>query len=147
MPLYFAYGSNLSIDQMTIRCPNSKSLEIGCLKHYRLAFTRYSSGWGGGVADVVLDSDHEVWALIYELSKEDLNHLDSYEGYPDVYTRFQKTIKTLTGIVSDVWAYSVVQKSTFIPPTREYMKIIKKAAFELEFPETYRLFLEKIQTR
>lgn len=147
MPLYFAYGSNLSINQMRRRCPNSTLLKKGCLRGYRLAFTLYSSGWGGGVADIVVDPDNEVWGLIYELSTEDLHRLDGYEGYPDVYTRFQTSIKTLKCSISDVWVYTVVRKNNFIPPTKEYMEIIKNAALEFQFPETYCLYLDTIKTK
>ena len=147
MPLCFAYGSNLSTNQMKRRCPDSKPLEIGYLKGYRLDFTRYSSGWDGGVADVVLDNNHEVWGLIYELTSADLSRLDDYEGYPYTYDRFQTSIQTLTGSISDVWVYTVVKKKSFIQPTKDYMQLIKNAAVELQFPEEYRLFLETIETR
>lgn len=147
MPLCFAYGSNLSINQLRRRCLQSKPLEIGSLKGYRLDFTRYSSGWSGGVADIVVDPDNEVWGLIYELSAEDLHCLDDYEGYPDVYTRFQISIKTLTGSISDVWVYTVVRKNNFIPPTKAYMEMIKNAASEHQFPKTYRSYLDTIETK
>lgn len=146
MPLCFAYGSNLSTDQMRRRCPDSKPLEKGCLKGYRLDFTGYSSVWNGSVADIVVDPGSEVWGLIYELSAEDLSRLDDYEGYPQLYTRFQTSVESLTGSISDVWVYTIVRKDNFIPPTREYMHIVKKAASELKFPETYRSYLDTIQT-
>ncbi len=132
---------------MKKRCPNSKPFEIGCLNGYRLDFTHYSSGWNGGVADIFVDPDNEVWGLIYELSTEDIHRLDDYEDYPDVYTRFQTSIETLTGSISDVWVYTVVRKNRFIPPTKAYMDIIKKAALEYQFPETYRSYLDTIETK
>jgi gamma-glutamylcyclotransferase (GGCT)/AIG2-like uncharacterized protein YtfP len=146
MPLYFAYGSNLSVHQMERRCPNSKPLEIGCLKGYRLAFTHCSSGWDSGVADIVADPTQEVWGLIYKLSPEDLHRLDDYEGYPSVYTRFKTSIKTLTDNVPDVWVYTVVQKKSFVPPSKVYIELIKKSAIELGFPKTYRSYLDTIET-
>jgi gamma-glutamylcyclotransferase (GGCT)/AIG2-like uncharacterized protein YtfP len=146
MPLYFAYGSNLSTSQMTRRCPTCKTLKIGCLEGYRLAFNYYSSGWNGGVADIVVDAESEVWGLIYELSKEDLQCLDNCEGYPDVYTRFQTSIKTRSGTISNVWVYTVVQKKNFVPPTKAYIEIIKSAALRFQFPETYLSYLETVET-
>jgi gamma-glutamylcyclotransferase (GGCT)/AIG2-like uncharacterized protein YtfP len=144
---YFAYGSNLSIDQMKTRAPDSKPLEVGCLKGYRLDFTRHSSGWNGGVADVVLDPNHEVWGLIYEISADDLYCLDDYEGYPDVYFRFPVSIKTLTRSISDIWVYAVVCKKVFTPPTKTYMEIIKNAAVKFGFSEKYCSYIETIETQ
>lgn len=118
---------------------------VGCLKGYRLAFTHRSSGWGCGVADVVSDSRHEVWGLIYALSDRDLEELDNFEGYPDVYTRFSSSIDTKEGTICNVWVYTVIHKSNFIPPSKAYLGIIKKAAEKLGFPEAYRAYLEKIE--
>jgi len=132
---------------MRRRCPDSKLLEVGCLKGYRLDFTHYSSDWSGGVADIIVDPNNEVWGLIYKLSEEDIHRLDYYEGYPDIYTRFQTSIKTLTGSILDVWAYTVVRKNNFTPPTKAYMKIIKNATVEHQFPEAYRSYIDTIETR
>jgi hypothetical protein len=60
MPLYFVYGSNLDAEQMKRRCPDSKVLVSGCLRGYRLDFTKYSTKWVGGVADVVVAPTEEV---------------------------------------------------------------------------------------
>jgi gamma-glutamylcyclotransferase (GGCT)/AIG2-like uncharacterized protein YtfP len=147
MPLYFAYGSNLDVGQMRRRCPESRIITAGCLRGYRLDFTRHSSGWGGGVADVVIDPQREVWGLIYELSEKDLELLDDHEGYPKVYTRFQTSIESLERVIQDVWVYAVVNKKPFIPPTRQYLEIIKRGAEQFGFPEDYRSFLREIRTQ
>jgi len=147
MQLYFAYGSNLSTSQMKERCCRPKPLEVGCLKRYRLDFTHYSHTWKGGVADVVEDPDYEVWGLVYELSMKDLHRLDDYEGYPDIYTRFQTSIKAQLGSISNVWVYTVVKKKNFIPPTKAYIELIKSSAVKLVFPDTYCSYLDMIETR
>jgi hypothetical protein len=145
MPLYFAYGSNLDVNQMKRRCPESKIKVAGYLRGYRLNFTWYSPGWGGGVADVVVDTQKVVWGVAYELTIKDLELLDFYEGYPEIYTRFQTSIETSMGTLNDVRVYSVVNKSTFILPAREYLEIIKRGADRFEFPDDYRLFLKGIR--
>ena len=55
---------------------------VACLRGYQLAFTRYSSTWGGGVADIIPAVGSEVWGLVYGLTDENLEALDVYEGYP-----------------------------------------------------------------
>jgi gamma-glutamylcyclotransferase (GGCT)/AIG2-like uncharacterized protein YtfP len=147
MPLYFTYGSNLDVEQMRRRCPESKVLVPGFLRGYRLDFRWYSTGWDGGVADVVLDSEKVVWGVVYELTMRDLELLDSYEGYPKIYTRFQVSVETSDGTFHDVWVYAVVNKKPFIPPTRQYLAIIKRGAEQFGFPEDYRSSFMEIRTQ
>ena len=136
---YFAYGSNLDLAQMKIRCPSSELISKGSLSGYRLTFNRYSSGWGGGVADVIQDQDSKVWGLVFKLSNSDLKRLDSYEGcYNDqtsLYERWKAVINTPKGQISDVWVYTDVEKQKFVQPTIEYLQIIKDAAVRWNFPK------------
>ena len=136
---YFAYGSNLDLAQMKIRCPSSELISKGSLSGYRLTFNRYSSGWGGGVADVIQDQDSKVWGLVFKLSNSDLKRLDNYEGcYNDqtsLYERWKAVINTPKGQISDVWVYTVVEKQKFVRPTLEYLQIIKDAAVRWNFPK------------
>ena len=150
---YFAYGSNLDLPQMKRRCPSSKLISKGSLSGYRLTFNRFSSGWGGGVADVIQEQGSEVWGLVFEISDSDLERLDRYEGYnkdrnkalrgykdrpkTDLYERWKAAIDTPNGQVCDVWVYTVVEKQKFVPPTSEYLQIIKDAAVKWNFPKSY----------
>lgn len=143
----FAYGSNPDEDQMKKRCPNSSIECVGRLPGYRLGFTPYSKKRGGGVADVIESAASEVWGLIYRLTAADVESLDKYEGYPTSYTRSKLAIETPEGIVNDVWVYTVVTKQEFIPPTREYLHTIKRAALNHGFPADYRESLERIPVK
>lgn len=145
--LYFAYGSNLDIEQMESRCPSSHVKTKGRLRDYRLDFRRYSTGWRGGVADVVKDDGGEVWGIVYELTRADLKQLDAYEGYPDVYTRFTASIDTPSRTLHDVEVYAVVTKQPFTAPATRYMQIIQRAALELGFPQSYRDYLAQVPVR
>ena len=138
---YFAYGSNLDLPQMKRRCPSSKLISKGSLPGYRLTFNKFSSGWGGGVADVIQDQGSKVWGLVFELSDTDLKRLDRYEGYhkdwTNLYERWKAVIDTPNGQICDVWVYTVVEKQKFVKPTPEYLQIIKDAAVKWNFPKSY----------
>ena len=138
---YFAYGSNLDLPQMKRRCPSSELISKGSLSGYRLTFNKFSSGWGGGVADVIQDQGSKVWGLVFELSDTDLKRLDRYEGYhkdwTSLYERWKAVIDTPNGQISDVWVYTVVEKQQFVKPTLEYLQIIKDAAKKWNFPKAY----------
>ena len=149
--IYFAYGSNMSSEQMSNRCPNSKYLGYGFLKNYKIDFTRMSQLREGGVADIVYCENEEVWGVFYSLTENDLTFLDTKEGYPDAYTRsdfncyFVKNnlqvgkAEQITAI-----AYTVVNKSPItIPPSLKYLNILQDAAFEHAFPIEYQKTLYK----
>lgn len=146
MILYFAYGSNLDLLQMQERCPGCRPVVPGRLQGYCLAFTRWSSGWGCGVANVVPCESSEVWGLVYELSPGNLESLDRDEGYPHAYTRFQTTIAARARSIPDVWVYSVREKATFVAPSRAYLDVLRSAASAHDFPESYVRELERIPT-
>ena len=148
---YFAYGSNLDLLQMKRRCPLSKLISKGSLSGHRLTFNKYSSGWGGGVADVIQEQGSEVWGLIFEISDSDLERLDRYEGYhkdqTSLYERWKAVINTSHGQVCDVWVYTVVEKQKLVQPTLEYLQIIKDAAVRWGFPKVYQQTLELASIR
>ncbi len=145
MSHYFAYGSNLNRSQMQDRCPGSRIFRSGCLEGYRIDFTRFSSGWSGGVADVVKSEGAEVWGVVYEITDLDLAELDKYESHPDAYKRFQTTIRTGDEEMEGVWTYRVREKAGFIPPSQRYLDILKRACMEYEFPDWYCQWLNKVE--
>lgn len=77
MRLYFAYGSNLNSAQMRERCPQSRKFGVARLPGYRWIITTR------GYASVVASPDDVVEGVIYELSDEDEQLLDGFEGVAD----------------------------------------------------------------
>lgn len=143
---YFAYGSNLSRDQMARRCPTAELVGPAVLPGHRIAFTHLSERWGGGVADVVADPDHDTWGLLYELRPDDLASLDVYEGHPDRYDRHRTRVQGPDGPVDDVWVYTVRDKLDHVPPTPVYLAVMVEAAEAFDFPTAHRELLERVTT-
>jgi len=87
--LYFGYGSNLWLQQMATRCPDSTFAGIACLYNYRWMIN------SRGYANVVeLDSSENsedekthVWGMVYILTEKDEARLDLNEGVPYAYTK------------------------------------------------------------
>lgn len=72
--LYFAYGSNLWLHQMSARCPTSSYVGLAKLSHWRwIISTR-------GYANVIHSPADEVWGKVYTLTELDEEKLDGYEG-------------------------------------------------------------------
>lgn len=149
MELYFAYGSNLDIQQVRERCRNCdvRMVSIGYLPEHRLAFTQFYEPWGGGVADIVKSPNSSVWGILYELSIDALKLLDAYEGYPTDYDRTEHSIMTPEGKAYSAWVYSVKRKDgDFIPPSKRYLDILKRTSKNSGFPVEYLLYLNQIKT-
>ncbi|KAF3289500.1 hypothetical protein TWF970_003276 [Orbilia oligospora] len=78
---YFAYGSNLWLAQMALRCPGSTFVSIARLVNYRWFISER------GYANIVRSPGDEVWGMIYTLTSNDEAALDIYEGVPRNYVK------------------------------------------------------------
>jgi hypothetical protein len=159
MALFFAYGSDMDVEQLRNRCrePVTEPLFIARLADHRLAFTRYSARQQGGVADIVERQGSEVWGAVFELSDAGVDRLDIYMGtnlQPPVYRRVPLTVTAHTrglrpvhlrdgteiGDGSDVTvqAYRVVDRQLEeIPPGYAYLKTVISAALRWGLPPAY----------
>jgi gamma-glutamylcyclotransferase (GGCT)/AIG2-like uncharacterized protein YtfP len=74
MPLYFAYGSNMSVQAMARRCPRSKPIGVARLERHRLAVMR--EGW----LTATRDPRSAVHGVLWDAALSDVPSLDRYEG-------------------------------------------------------------------
>lgn len=75
--LYFAYGSNMNREQMSVRCPNSTYMYKGRIPGVQLDFRKY--------LDISRKKDSFVEGVIWKIHPADIKSLDRYEGYPLLY--------------------------------------------------------------
>lgn len=85
--LYLAYGSNLNLEQMSLRCPDATVLGTAELKDYELLFK--GSGTGSYLT-VERRKGSTVPLGVWEVSETDERALDRYEGCPRFY--YKKTV-------------------------------------------------------
>ena len=123
---YFAYGSNLNKKQMLERCPDSKPIFIATLPNYKLVFVGWSRQWRGGVASIKPFRGDTVLGAIYEVSDKDWKRLDSYEGSPGNYIRFNITVFDEDS--EPIKAITYVKSGQFeeTPPSKEYLSIVQQ---------------------
>lgn len=89
MKYYIAYGSNLSVKQMAVRCPEARVAGKAVLKDWTLVFKLH--------ATIEPAKGFEVPVLIWEISDRDEEYLDAYEGFPSYY--FKRDLEvTLTDL-------------------------------------------------
>ena len=97
--LYFAYGSNINLDQMEYRCPDACVVGPVVLENYELLFRR------NGCATIAPKEGGRVHGLLWSISPECEQSLDRYEGYPRFYDKREVTVLDGTGRSLSVMAY------------------------------------------
>lgn len=139
--LLFSYGSNLAVDEMDRWCPGARFVEPARLDGYRLAFTRRSIRWRGGVADIVPAAEAHVWGAAYEVEQADLVALDAKEGAGAAYRRCGVEV-AIGGRVVAAQAYEVIDKAAHVAPPPAYLRLLVRGARERGLPAEWVSALE-----
>lgn len=79
---YIAYGSNLNVRQMRIRCPYATICGTARLDGWELLFKGSKSG---SYLTIEKCKGSSVPVVIWEVTDSDEYALDRYEGYPNFY--------------------------------------------------------------
>lgn len=122
--LYVAYGSNLNLRQMKLRCPTAKVYGKGILKDYRLLF---KGSLGNAYLTVESKIGEEVPVVIWEIEPEDELSLDRYEGYPGFYYKKDLEVVLETGDVVTAMVYIMTGSRTHLNlPSKYYLEVVKE---------------------
>lgn len=147
--LYFAYGSNLSVDRLHRSCPSARLVTIARLEGHRLAFTRESQAWRGGVADIRPQSGTETWGALWLIDADESRALDAQEGLfrdPPAYRRITVEVTTPAGDLVRCRSYQVVEPADpELRPSPAYLETLLGGARALPLPAAYVTLLETIQ--
>ena len=121
--LYFAYGSNINLDQMAHRCPDATPVGPVMLENYKLLFRGMTNH--GGVATIHPKHGSYVYGLMWKLTPECEKSLDHYEGYPHLYRKEQVTVFDAKGQEVPVMVYIMNDRyrSPSIPSDAYYLGI------------------------
>jgi len=142
---YFAYGSNMAEQVMSVVAPSAKKISVARLTDHRLAFTRKSKQWGAGVADVVACPGFSVYGILYTVSPDDVARLDRKEGVPKAYRQIQVTVRSDHQSIG-AFTYTVTEpESLEVRPRSDYLWQIVSAASANSFPKSYIEFLSYLQ--
>ena len=127
---YFGYGSNLSKDQMFVRCPESSYLTSGILSDYSWFINTR------GYASVRQNLNDFVLGEIFTLSDKDIELLDIYESVAEgMYEKFIMSVKTQSGAI-DCLVYVATDKEIG-QPQAEYIKRINAGIKSANLPSDY----------
>jgi phage replication-related protein YjqB (UPF0714/DUF867 family) len=132
---YFAYGSNLCVDQMARRCPNAADPRPATLADHDWLINER------GVATVEPFDGSQVHGVVWQLDDHDLATLDSAEGVPVRYRRDRLTVHTETG-PSQAWVY-IDHRVDPGPPRPGYLERIIDGAQHHGLPHRWVEFLRR----
>ena len=120
--LYFAYGSNINLEQMEHRCPDAQLVGPVTLQNYELQFR------GSGFATVAPKKGSTVHGLVWKITPNCEQSLDRYEGYPRHYTKETVTVKDAAGTEIPVMVYIMAEPYCRQPalPSPYYYRVIQR---------------------
>ncbi len=130
MKNYIAYGSNMDVYQMAVRCPEAKIAGVGMIDGYQLLFKGSKSG---NYATIEPENDHKVPVLMWEISHNDERRLDMYEGYPSFYYKKIIRVRMNDGRQVDGMAYIMHEKRELGYPSLQYYGVLSAAYDKFNF--------------
>lgn len=118
--LYFAYGSNINLNQVAVRCPDAKVVEPAVLENYELLFRGNGSSFG--VATIAPKEGSQVQGILWKITPYCEMSLDIYEGYPRLYEKQAIMLNTKSGKQVQAMVYVMTREKERVPsmPTRGY---------------------------
>lgn len=121
--LYLAYGSNMNVAHMAVRCPTAKVVGDTVLEGYQLLFRGRN---GGAYATIEENPEFGVPVIVWELDGLAEKRLDRYEGFPTLYRKefiqvelAGKTVQAMIYIMNEDWPIGM--------PNRHYYEGILEA--------------------
>lgn len=121
---YIAYGSNLNVPQMRMRCPRATILGTATLKGCELLFKGSKTG---SYLTIERNEKGAIPVVIWEVTETDEKALDRYEGFPSFYYKKEikvryKGIRTGRNRVVTAFAYIMHEERPIGIPSILYMQ-------------------------
>lgn len=136
---YIAYGSNLNIPQMRMRCPGARIIGTSVIEDYQLLFKGSKTG---SYLTIEPMEGAEVPVVIWEVTETDEKALDRYEGYPNFYYKKEMTLD-IKGIITgkvrrrDAFVYIMHEERELGIPSWYYVNTCLDGYRAFGFDEKY----------
>lgn len=139
--LYFAYGSNMNMEQIKTRCYSPEPIAVARLPDHQVGFFGYSKVWDGALETVVPAPGREVWGVVYQLSFGDGDMLDAWQDVrldgTGPYFHYPLVIEDRHGNRYDVMFYKKDILGLPQLPSEEYLNWILAGARQHKLPPDY----------
>lgn len=141
--LYFAYGSNMSIEHMLKYCfdKDFKIINIGYLRDYIYRYRSIKGHKRTGVGSIEKRKKSKVYGIVYDINKTALNKLNKKEGIQhNIYYMDNVNIYSLNNKKKYVCMTYIMNKDIMgveKSPTKRYRKLLMDSAIHNKFPLRY----------
>ena len=134
---YLAYGSNLNVRQMALRCPTAKPVGSAVIKDYELLFKGSKTG---AYLTIEPKSGAEVPVAVWSVELADEERLDVYEGFPAFYykTEFDWPVNYFSGkkVVRKAFVYIMHEERPLGLPSGSYVRTCLEGYSNFGFDES-----------
>lgn len=134
---YLAYGSNLNVRQMALRCPTAKPVGSAVIKDYELLFKGSKTG---AYLTIEPKSGAEVPVAVWSVELADEERLDVYEGFPAFYykTEFDLPVNYFSGkkVVRKAFVYIIHEERPLGLPSGSYVRTCLEGYSNFGFDES-----------
>ena len=126
---------------MVEMAPHSPAAGVGWLDGWRLTFGGADMSWEGALATVVQDPTSKVFVVLYDMTKDDEDNLDRWEGselgiHKKIRCRVERTSSDTDTDPVLAWLYVVDAWEGGIPSAR-YLGVMAEAAEIAGAPAEY----------
>ena len=134
---YLAYGSNLNVRQMALRCPTAKPVGSAVIKDYELLFKGSKTG---AYLTIEPKSGAEVPVAVWSVELADEERLVVYEGFPAFYykTEFDLPVNYFSGkkVVRKAFVYIMHEERPLGLPSGSYVRTCLEGYSNFGFDES-----------
>jgi cation transport regulator ChaC len=136
---YFAYGSNLFVDQKVERTGPIRKADRCRLAGFRFTFNKRGNK-GQVYANIVPDKSAEVWGVVYLCNPQAIRDMNDYEGVASGhYERILVTVERESSAKIEAITYVAGEDFVCDPgkPSDEYLRKILAGACRHSLPRKY----------
>ena len=134
---YLAYGSNLNVRQMALRCPTAKAVGTAVIKDYELLFKGSKTG---AYLTIEPKVGAEVPVAVWSVEPADEQRLDVYEGYPTFYYKAELglPVRYFSGktVVRKAFVYIMHEERPLGLPSDSYVRTCLEGYRNFGFDES-----------
>ncbi|RQR26174.1 gamma-glutamylcyclotransferase family protein [Burkholderia sp. Bp9142] len=145
--LYFAYGSNMSVERLVTRSPSARVVATGFLTGYRLVFDKFSRKDGSGKCDCEKTDarDDRVYGVLYAVTDTDRHALDEAEGAGFGYDSRHVDVETEQGMLP-ADTYIATNKQPGLHSYHWYKNHVLAGARQAHLPASYIAAIEQVDS-